>query len=163
MDTGDTLCVRHHSTEVPVMVTVATVGRGRVTVRWPPPIPEFGDVATEYGVDLLTGHLYRLPHLTSGTFSVDLHTGRIAGTRARVDAQHLSRLDQLAPGSSVTLDTGATAQVVDVLPSEGILTIFVPRRSGSGIFQHPQRLEFRVGAADLRALRESAGCVAAAS
>lgn len=160
MDTGDTLQVRHHAAAAPVTVTIASVGRGRVTVRWPSAYPE---VAPEYGVDLLTGQLYRLPHLTSGTFSVDLHTGRVVGTSAHVDPQHLAHLASIEPGSVVTLDTGALAQVVDVLPSEGVLTIFVPRRSGSGIWRHPQRLEFRVSAADLRALRESAGCVAVAS
>lgn len=156
MDTGDTLNVRNHPASQPVTVTLASVGRGRVTVRW-------ASSAAEYGVDLLTGHLYELPHLSSGTFSVDLLTGRVLGTRASVAGEHLARLDQLEPGSDVTLDTGIVAQVADVLPSEGVLKIFVPRRSGSGIWRFPQRLQFRVNDDDLRSLRERAGCVAVAS
>lgn len=157
MDTGDTLQVRQHSAAQPVTVTVASVSRGRVTVRWSL------DGTAEYGVDLLTGQLYQLPHLASGTFSVDLLTGRVIGTRAQVDAQHLAHLERLEPGCDISLDTGIKAQVVDVLPSEGVLKIFVPRRSGSGIWRFPQRLEFRVSEPDLRRLRERAGCVAVAS
>jgi len=148
METGSEIEVRNGYASK--TVAVAQVARGRVSVRWP--------FVGEFEVDLVTGELV-LRDL-SGVHSVN-EAGRVIGTRVNVTAEDLPRLDSLEVGAILRLDSGATAEVVDVLRSEGIVRIFVHSKSPheSGLWQKPWRTGYRVTSSVLGCLRESAGVV----
>ncbi len=150
METGSEIEVRNgHANKT---VVVASVARGRVTVRW----PHVG----EFEVDLVTGELVRQPEVLTGVHTLD-QTGRVVGTRTNVTAEDLARLDSLEVGEMLRLDSGAVAEVVDVLRSEGIVRIFVQGKklSESGLWQRAWRTGYRVSQQALGCLRESAGVV----
>ncbi len=148
METGSEIQV--HSGHASKTVVVAQVARGRVSVRW----PHVG----EFEVDLVTGELV-LRDL-SGVHSIN-EAGRVIGTRVNLSAEDLPRLDSVDLGDVLRLDSGVTAEVVDVLRSEGIVRIFVRQRSSheSGLWQKPWRSGYRVTPSVLGQLRESAGVV----
>ena len=153
MNPGDEIEVRNGYASK--TVTVVSVIRGRVVVRWP--------LVGEYNVDLLTGELYQPPGFAHGVFSVDTMTGRVVGTRCSVMAEDFPRLDALEVGDTLQLDNGARAEVVDVLRSEGTVKIFVSASvSVSGVWRTGVlRSTFRVSDRALRQLRESAGLISA--
>lgn len=146
METGNEIEVRNGYASKTVVV--AQVARGRVSVRWP--------FVGEFEVDLVTGELV-LRDL-SGVHSVN-EAGRVIGTRVNVTAEDLPRLESLEVGAVLHLDSGVTAEVVDVLQSEGIVRIFVHARSlhESGTWKQPWRTGYRVNQSVLGRLRESAG------
>lgn len=150
MESGNEIEVRNGYASKTVVV--AQVARGRVSVRWP--------FVGEFEVDLVTGELVQPPESLSGVHSVD-GSGRVVGTRTRVSAEDLPLLDALEIGASLRLDSGATAEIVDVLRSEGIVRIFVQPKSmtESGLWQTARRTGYRVNASVLGRLRESAGVV----
>jgi len=150
MESGSEIEVRNgHANKT---VVVASVARGRVTVRWP--------FVGEFEVDLVSGELVQPPESLSGVHSVD-ESGRVVGTRTRVTAEDLPALDSLEVGATLRLDSGATAEVVDVLRSEGIVRIFVHGKSlhESGLWRRARRTGYRVTSSALGSLRESAGVV----
>lgn len=147
MDTGDEIEVR--SKYSGKTVQVARVSRGRVSVRW----PHVG----EFEVDLVNGELVRRPEPAFGVFSVDSMTGRVVDTRSAVTGDDMWKLDTIKVGETLQLDSGATAEVVDVLRSEGILRIFV--QGARGVTTRPWRTGYRVVPLTLVRLREAAGCV----
>ncbi len=147
MQSGDSIKVTkgQHTIEM----KLETVMRGLVVVS----LPQVGVM----GVDLHDGTLRPLPP-PRGVCSVDIQTGRVIGTCASVASDLLVRLEALEVGEIVPLDNCATAEVVDVLLSEGTVKIYVPhsdelaqRKSGVWL------VGWRVSDATLAALRESAG------
>jgi len=155
MNPGDEIQVHNgHSSKT---VTVMRVTRGRAVVDWP--------LVGEYDVDLVTGELFAPPGFARGVFAVDVLTGRVEGTKTRVVVDDLLRLDGIDVGDTVGLDNGQRGQVVDVLPSEGTVKIYVNGSSGrSGVWRMGSlRTGYRVTADALRTLRAGAGCIAVAS
>jgi len=152
MNTGDTIHVTN-GTHTKVL-RVEAVLRGRVVVGF----PQIGAVE----VDLCDGQLKPLPP-PRGVCSVDIGTGRVIGTNARVTTECFLRLEALDIGEIIALDNHATAEVVDVLLSEGTIKIYVPhsdeltRKSGVWL------VGWRVSDVTLASLRESAGVMERAS
>lgn len=153
MSPGDEIQVYCGNTIKTVMV--AGVSRGRVVVTWP--------LIGEYDVDLVTGELFEPPGPARGVFSVDIARGRVLGTRTSVVVDHLLRLATLQVGDTVQLDNGARAEVVDAVPSEGTLKIYVHSSGGrSGVWRMGSlRTSYRVSEAMLQQMRAAAGCISA--
>ena len=132
MNPGDEIDVRNGYANK--TVKVLSVTRGRVMVDWP--------LVGEYAVDLLTG--------------------RVAGTRSSVAVDDMPRLDSLRIGESLRLDNGARGEVVDALPSEGTVKVFVANSAHSGVWRTGSlRSTFKVSAQVLTRLRQAAGLVSA--
>jgi hypothetical protein len=131
------------------------VTAGRCTVYWSPAGP--------YDIDLVTGELMSQVVPVSGIYSVDRLTGRVEGTRCRVSPGDMLRLDDLRPGDVLKLEHDAAVlvqvDVVDALPSEGALKIFVRTRREAAI-GHRYRTGWRVSAPALEQLRTRAGLAA---
>jgi len=133
-------------------IQIEMVLRGRVLVK----IPAVGSVE----VDLRDGSVKPLPP-PRGVCAVDIGTGRVIGTSARVSARDLLRLEALEVGEIIALDNSATAEVYDVLLSEGTVKIYVPHsdqltrraQQQSGVWL----VGWKVCDRTLAALRESAG------
>lgn len=146
MQSGDTIKVTKGQHTISMQLELVT--RGLVVVS----LPQVGVMS----VDLRNGELRQLPP-PRGVCSVDIHTGRVVGTCARIADDLLVRLEALEVGEIVPLDNCATAEVVDVLLSEGVVKVYVPhsdelpRKSGVWL------IGWRVSEATLAALRESAG------
>ena len=157
MDSGDDIEVTSGSARKTIQV--GSVTRGRATVRWPG--------IDEYDVDLQTGELKLQILPLTGPYQIDCLTGSVVGTRCVLCPDDLVRVDELRPGDKVRLVDDSTldemrADVVDALPSEGILQVFVHARRDWA----PGRsrgIGWRVSPTALRALRERAGLVAKAS
>jgi hypothetical protein len=132
-------------------VMVARVGRGRVSVRWP--------FVGEFDVDLINGELVHRPVPSFGVFTVDTMTGRIIDTRSCIASEDLPLLEEISIGATLRLDCGITADVVDVLHSEGTIRIFV--QGEQGVPSRHWRTGYRVRSGTLLQLREAAGCVSA--
>jgi len=146
MQVGDSIKVTKGQHTISMQLELVT--RGLVVAS----LPQAGAMA----VDLRSGELRQLPP-PRGVCSVDINTGRVVGTSARVADDLLVRLEALEVGEIVPLDNHATAEVVDVLLSEGTVKVYVPhsdelpRKSGVWL------IGWRVSEATLAALRESAG------
>jgi hypothetical protein len=152
MNPGDEIDVRNGYANK--TVKVMSVTRGRVVVDWP--------LVGEYDVDLLTGELYLPPGHASGVFSVDTVTGRVVGTRSSVVPDDMLRLDELRLGQALRLDNGSRGEVVDVLPSEGTVKIFVGSAGRSGVWRTSSfRSTFKVSPPVLTRLRQAAGLISA--
>lgn len=152
MNPGDEIDVRNGYANK--TVKVLSVTRGRVMVDWP--------LVGEYAVDLLTGELYQPPGYAHGVFEVDCVTGRVVGTRSSVAVDDLPRLDSLRIGESLRLDNGARGEVVDALPSEGTVKVFVANSARSGVWRTGSlRSTFKVSDQVLTRLRQTAGLVSA--
>ena len=157
MDTGDQVEVINGTARR--TVKVEAVARGRVTVYWP--------LAGQYDVDLTTGNLMHQVIPVNGIYSVDLLTGRVEGTRCTVSPKDMLQIEELRPGATLKLEhdgSGAVqVDVVDALPSEGVLKIFVRTRHDAYAIGKPYPTGWRVPAEALRVLRERAGILVAAA
>lgn len=152
MNPGDEIDV--HNGYANKTVKVVSVTRGRVIVDWP--------LVGEFAVDLLNGELVLPPGHAHGVFSVDTMTGRVLGTRSRVVADDLPRLDSLQVGESLRLDNGSRGEVVDVLRSEGTVKLFVSSSARSGVWRTGSlRSTFKVTSPVLLRLRQAAGLISA--
>ena len=138
-------------------VSVETA-RGRATVFWP--------MAGQYDVDLETGELLSQVLAVNGIFSVDCMTGRVQGTRCSVVTEDLPRLELLTPGATLRLQHDhmsngdcmrVEVQVVDALPSEGTLKIYVRPERGMNHVGRTYRTGWRVPDATLKKLRAMTG------
>lgn len=134
-------------------IKLESVSHGRATAYWP--------LAGQYEVDLQTGELLSQVLAINGLYRVDCVTGRVEGTRCSVASEDLVRLEELRPGDTLRLTHDAQAyvqaDVVDALPSEATLRIFVRTRLDAWHVGKPTKTGWRVTAADLRQLRELAG------
>lgn len=151
MEAGADILVENGTTRK--YVKLESVTRGRVTVYWP--------LAGQYEVDLQTGDLLSQVLPVNGLFRVDCVTGRVEGTRCCVAPEDLVRLEELRPGDTLRLTHDAQAfvqaDVVDALPSEATLRIYVRTRSDAWHVGKPIKTGWRVEASALRALCELAG------
>ncbi len=151
MDTGEYIEVTNGTARKTILVE--SVSRHRVTVYWP--------MAGQYDIDLITGELKSRVIPVNGVFSVDCLTGRVQGTRCTVCAEDMLRLEELRPGDQLRLEHDASGavqvDVVDALPSEAVLKIFVRTRRDSWSVDRPYATGWRVSMEALRALRERAG------
>lgn len=133
-------------------VRVTQVMRGRVFVTWP--------FVGEFEVDLNSGELVSCQSPRSGVFQVDALTGRVVGTRASVTPDALFQLHAMQVGDRVALDCGVEAEVVDSVPSEGTIRVYVREQNLPLTAWHSR---YFVRPATLDRMRQSAGCVSQAS
>lgn len=152
MDTGDWIEVTQGNAKKTVKVEV--VSRGRATVYWP--------LAGQYDVDLQSGELMSQVMPLNGIYRVDYLTGRVEGTRCSVPHDVLQRIDTLRPGDKLRLvhstNVVVQAEVVDSLPSEGSLSIYVRTpREAMHVVGRPYGTGWRVTEPVLAELRARAG------
>ena len=83
-----------------------------------------------YEIDLSSGDVLSEMLALDGIYSIDCETGRLEGTRYVLSVHDLQRLSNLQPGAKVRLchdcghDVHAEVEVVDALPSEGVLRVY---------------------------------------
>ena len=159
MDTGDPIQIINGTSAK--WVTIESIGRGRASVYWP--------IAGSYDIDLENGELMSQVSPITGVYSVNCVTGRVVGTRCVVASEQLSRIELLVPGDALHLEHEGTserlrveAQVVDSLPSEGTLKIYVSPKPGTKQMGRNLRTGWRVTETALRTLRRQAGLMARA-
>lgn len=143
-------------------IIVESIARGRASVYWP--------MAGPYDIDLDTGDLMSPVLPTTGVYSVSYATGRVIGTRCVVAADDLPQLEALSPGDELHLDHDGTSErlrayvrVVDSLPSEGTLKIYVSPEPGAKQLGRNYRTGWRVSSDSLAMLRKATGLLARAS
>lgn len=131
------------------------VTRGHAQVFWP--------TSGLHDVDLQTGDVLSEMLSLDGIYRIDCETGRVEGTRYSVCADMLPRLGEAAPGKKLRLthDCGnqvcAEVDVVDALPSEGVLCVYASTRNNQWNIGRRYKTGWRIEGEQLEWLRKKAG------